>query len=124
METYTADVLNVLYAYGVFVLVYLANILFSLYVNIEMLNQAFDKYKLGQAIKKAVVLVVATLMLVVAIDTIMIYFSNYIPELSEELKNAVTVAAIVATIGRSALKYLVEAYGTFQRILDGNSLKE
>ena len=124
MEMYTADVINVLYAYGVFVLVYLANILFSLYVNIEMLNQAFDKYKLGQAVKKAVVLVIATLMLVIAVDTIMIYFSSYIPELSEELKNAVTVVAIVATIGRSALKYLVEAYGTFQRILDGNSSKE
>lgn len=117
MEVFTTDALNVLCAYGVFVLVYIANILFSLYLNIEVLNFEFNKYKLGQSIKKAVVLVLATLMLVVAIDAVAAYFSSYIPELNEELRNTVTVLAIVSTIGRAALKYTVEAYNTFTSIL-------
>lgn len=118
MEIYTADVLNVLYAYGVFVLVYIANILFSLYLNIEVLNETFDKYRIGQSIKKAVVLVVATLMLVIAIDTVLLYFNSYVPKLSEELQATVTVATIIVTIGRAALKYLIEAYSTFREILE------
>lgn len=118
MEIYTADVLNVLYAYGVFVLVYVANILFSLYLNIEVLNETFDKYRIGQSIKKAVVLVVATLMLVIAIDTVLLYFNSYVPELSEELQATVTVATVILTIGRAALKYLIEAYSTFKKILE------
>lgn len=117
MEVFTTDALNVLCAYGVFVLVYIANILFSLYLNIEVLNFEFNKYKLGQSIKKAVVLVSATLMLVVAIDAVAAYFSSYIPELNEELRNAVTVLAIISTIGRAALKYAIEAYNTFTSIL-------
>lgn len=118
MEIYTADVLNVLYAYGVFVLVYIANILFSLYLNIEVFHEAFDKYKIGRAIKKALVLVVATLMLVIAIDTVLLYFNSYVPELTEELQATVTVATIIVTIGRAALKYLIEAYSTFRKILE------
>lgn len=121
MEIYTADVLNVLYAYGVFVLVYIANILFSLYLNIEVLNESFNKYKIGQSIKKAFVLVIATLMLVIAIDAVLLYFNSYVPELSEELKATITVATIVVTIGRAALKYLIEAYSTFRMILEAKS---
>lgn len=121
MEIFTADMLSVVYAYGVYLLVYIANILFSLYLNIEVLNAGFDKYKFGQSIKKAIVLVLGTLMLVVAVDAVMAYFAGYIPELAEDVKNAVTIIAIVSTIGRAALKYLVEAYQTFQSILGSGS---
>lgn len=120
MKIYTADVLNVLYAYGVFVLVYVANILFSLYLNIEVLDESFNKYRIGQSIKKALVLVIATLMLVIAIDTVLLYFNSYVPELSEELQATVTVATIIVTIGRAALKYLIEAYSTFREILESS----
>ena len=119
MEIYTSDVLNVLYAYGVFVLVYIANILFSLYLNIEVFNEAFDKYKIGRAIKKALVLVVATLMLVIAIDTVLLYFNSYVPELTEGQRQAtVTVATIIVTIGRAALKYLIEGIALLRKILE------
>lgn len=122
MEMLKADILSVLLAYGVFLLVYIANILFSLYLNIEVLNENFDKYRLGQSVKKATVLVLATLMLVAAIDATMLYFSAYLPKLGEELKTIVTVIAIVATIGKAAIKYLIEAYSTFQKILGGKTV--
>lgn len=118
MKFIATDIASVMYAYGAFLLAYLANILFSVYLNVELLNHSFDKYKLGQSVKKAVVLIVATLMLVLAIDVIVAYFGAYIPELNEELQNLVTVAAIIVTIGRVALGYLVEAYNTFKNILE------
>ena len=109
MELYTADMLNVLYAYGVYLLVFVANVLFSLYLNIEVLHGVFDKSRIGLSIKKALVLVLGTLMLVLAVDAIMAYFSAYVPELADEVRKTVTVVAIVATIGRAAIKYLVES---------------
>lgn len=118
MKFLATDIISVVCAYGAFLLAYIANILFSLYLNIELLKHDFDKYKLGQSVKKAVVLVLATLMLVLAVDVIVVYFSAYIPELGEELKDVVTVVAIIATIGRSAILYLVEAYNTFKSILE------
>lgn len=118
MKLLTTDIMSVMYAYGAFLLAYIANILFSLYLNIELLNNSFDKHKLRQSIKKAAILVIATLMLVLAVDVIVMYFSAYIPELNEELKNLVTVVAVVVTIGRSAILYLVEAYSTFKSILE------
>ncbi|MCR0568377.1 hypothetical protein MKC54_09210 [[Clostridium] innocuum] len=124
MELYTADMLNVLYAYGVYLLVFVANVLFSLYLNIEVLHGVFDKSKIGLSIKKALVLVLGTLMLVLAVDAIMAYFSAYVPELADEVRKTVTVVAIVATIGRAAIKYLVEAYQTFQAILSVSDKKE
>ncbi|QNM12392.1 MULTISPECIES: hypothetical protein [Erysipelotrichaceae] len=124
MELYTADMLNVLYAYGVYLLVFVANVLFSLYLNIEVLHGVFDKSRIGLSIKKALVLVLGTLMLVLAVDAIMAYFSAYVPELADEVRKTVTVVAIVATIGRAAIKYLVEAYQTFQAILLVSDKKE
>ena len=124
MELYTADMLNVLYAYGVYLLVFIANVLFSLYLNIEVLHGVFDKSKIGLSIKKALVLVLGTLMLVLAVDAIMAYFSAYVPELADEVRKTVTVVAIVATIGRAAIKYLIEAYQTFQAILSVSDKKE
>lgn len=124
MEIYTADMLNVLYAYGVYLLVFVANVLFSLYLNIEVLHGVFDKSKIGLSIKKALVLVLGTLMLVLAVDAIIAYFSAYVPELADEVRKTVTVVAIVATIGRAAIKYLVEAYQTFQAILSVSDKKE
>lgn len=118
MNIYTADALSVLFAYGVFMLVYVANILFSLYLNIEVFNEVFNRYKLGQSLKKAAVLIIATLMLVIAIDTMLLFFGQYVPELSEELQTTITVATVLLTIGRAALKYLVEAYDTFRSILE------
>lgn len=124
MELYTADMLNVLYAYGVYLLVFVANVLFSLYLNIEVLHGVFDKSRIGLSIKKALVLVLGTLMLVLAVDAIMAYFSAYVPELADEVRKTVTVVAIVATIGRAAIKYLVEAYQTFQAILLAGDKRE
>lgn len=114
----TTDFLSVIYAYGIFLLVYVANILFSLYLNIEVLNQSFDRYKFGQSVKKGIVFVLATLMLVAAIDTTSYYLSAYIPELTEELQGVVTVVAVITTIGRACIKYLTEAYATFKNILE------
>lgn len=117
MKILTGDLLSVIYAYGAFLLAYSANILFSLYLNIELLKQDYSKEKMLKSLKKAIILVLATLMLVIAVDVVAIYFSVFIPTLNDEIREAVTVVAIIATIGQAALLYIIEAYRTFKNIL-------
>lgn len=114
----TRDMLSVVYAYGAFILAYGANILFSLYLNVELLKQAYSKEKWVKSVKKAVVLVLATLLLVLSVDVVTAYFSAFIPSLSEDIKGVATVVAIIATIGQAALQYVIEAYTTFRKILE------
>lgn len=119
METLRLDLIIVGFAYIVFMLGYLANMLFSLYDNMQIKGQAFDKTIMKTSIKKAVTLVLATFALVVAVDVAMIFLSAYVPELADKAKDTVTVLMVVGTIGRAALKYIVEAYNTFANVLNG-----
>ena len=119
METLRLDLINVGYAYVVFALAYTANILFSLYYNIKMGGYDFNKYMLWDSIKKAAVFVLATFALVVAVDAAMIYLAEYAPQISAEAKDTVTIIMVISTIGRAALKYIIEAYNTFANILNG-----
>lgn len=119
METLRLDLIIVGFAYIVFMLGYLANMLFSLYDNMQIKGQAFNKEIMKTSIKKAVTLVLATFALVVAVDVAMIFLSAYVPELADKAKDTVTVLMVVGTIGRAALKYIVEAYNTFANVLNG-----
>lgn len=119
METLRLDLLNVSYAYIVFLLAYAANILFSIYYNVKINGEDFNKYTLLTSIKKAAVFVVATFALVVAVDAAILYFATYVPELSDMIKDTVTVLMVASTIGRAAIKYIVEAYNTFTNVLNG-----
>lgn len=119
MELLKMDLLSVSYAYMVFALAFTANILFSLYYNIKVDGQDFNKYLLWSSIKKAFVFIVATFMLVVAVDAIVLFFALYAPEMSDSVQQAVSVLMVVSTIGRAALKYIIEAYNTFVNVLNG-----
>lgn len=119
MDVLKIDLLNVCYAYGVFLLAYIANILFSIYYNVKINGEDFNKYTLLNSLKKAVVFVLATLALVVAVDAAITYFAAYVPELSDVVRDTVTVLMVTGTIGRAAIKYIAEAYNTFINVLNG-----
>lgn len=119
MEILKTDILLVLQFYGVFLLAYSANVLFSLYLNINIHGEDFNKYRLLNAFKKAFVFVIATLLLVIAVDLIAVYLINILPDAGNEIKNMINMITIIATIGRASLKYLTEAYQTFQNVLNG-----
>lgn len=118
MEQLTLDLLRVIYAYGVFILAFTANILFSLYFNIAMKHQKFDRQRLWTSLKKACVFIIATEMMVVAIGIAGVYFTLFIPELSEQLQTSLSIMMVIATIGRASLNYLIEAYQTFSNVLN------
>lgn len=122
MDAITSDLLTVLYAYLVFLLSFIANMLFSMYLNIEVIGFKFDKQKILKSIKRALIVLLGTFALVIAVDAAAIYFAKYIPELNDQIKDLATVVMVIATIGRAALKYIKEAYTTFVSILDSKKI--
>lgn len=118
MDDIWLDLLNIGYAYFVFLMAYVSNMLFSLYFNIKVKGDDFNRFLLLESFKKATIFVLATFFLVISVEISLIYFGNYIPELSKTLNNLVNIVMVVSTIGRAAIKYIVEAYNTFAKVLN------
>ena len=112
------DLIAMLVFYGVFILAYASNVVFSIYQNMELLNQQFDKKKFFQGILKCLVFVLGSLLLVLAIDFATYVFNRY-GIIGEGIDTVVTVVMLLATIGTAAIKYIKEAYDTFSAILNG-----
>lgn len=112
------DLVAILVFYGVFILAYASNIVFSIYQNMELLNQQFDKKKFMQGILKCLVFVLGSLLLVLAIDFATYVFNKY-GIIGEGIDTIVTVVMLLVTIGTATIKYIQEAYETFKTILEG-----
>lgn len=115
------DITAMLVFYGVFIMAYASNTVFSIYKNIEVLNQEFDKKKFMQGFLKCLVFVLGSLLLVLSIDFATYVFNRY-GFIEEGIDTIVTVVMLLATIGTATIKYIKEAYETFSAIL--NSGKE
>ena len=113
-----SDMIAILVFYGVFVLAYASNIVFSIYQNMELLNQEFDKKKFIQGIKKCLVFVLGSLLLVLSIDFATYVFNEY-GIIGEDIDTIVTIVMLLVTIGTATIKYIQEAYETFSAILHG-----
>ena len=84
-----ADLSMVLVCYAILLLAFASNVVLSLYHNINITGEHFDAKRLWQGVKKALVLVIGTMLMV------------------------------AATIGVAAWRYIKDAYSTFINILNG-----
>ena len=74
--TLKLDLGMILVCYAVLLLAFTSNVVLSLYYNISMSKEKFDKKRLLLGFKKAVVLVVGTLLLVIAIDAVTLLLAD------------------------------------------------
>ena len=74
---------------------------------------------LWQGVKKALVLVFGTMLMVAAVDAATTLLTQYVPDINEQVHDLITVAMIAATIGVAAWRYIKDAYSTFINILNG-----
>lgn len=116
------DMIAMMVFYGVFVLAYTSNIVFSIYQNINVLHQQFDIKRLIQGIVKCLIFILGSLLLVLAIDFATYVFNAY-GIIGEGIDSIVTVVMLLATIGVATIKYINEAYETFKAILTGETKK-
>ena len=79
------DLQLVILCFAVLILSMGANIVLSLYYHIEINKEAFDKRKIFYSGKKALILMLGTILMVIAIDSAGTLLAPYLPEVLKEI---------------------------------------
>jgi hypothetical protein len=107
---------------GIFVLAYASNMCFSLYYNIKMLNQQFDKQRLIDSGFKIGTFSLGTVLLVISITTLPLFADKIgyqIPSEYEELLSNLTILVVFVL---ATCKYAFEALGKMKLILSSDKV--
>ncbi|MBK5254044.1 MAG: hypothetical protein JJE03_06275 [Peptostreptococcaceae bacterium] len=97
-------------------LLWLSNLILSLYYNIKGLGEAFDKFQFKEGLYKILTLVLGTLILTVGIVALLEYVSatGYI---IEGLADGISLVAIISIYGSACVYYGAQAITTLKDIL-------
>lgn len=115
---------NVGIGMALFIVAYLANVCFSLYVNCKILGQKFDKNKLINSVLKIFSFGVGTALLCVSITTIPIFATTVGFIIPEEYATVFENLVIIGIFIISSCKYVMEAFNKMKNILDNQSKKD
>lgn len=118
IELLKANLCNVVQAMLIFVCAYLANMCFSLYLNIKILKQPFDKNKILTSLIKAVVFIVGLTLLTSVITVLPIFAEMMGWEIPAEFTEIFSGMVIVFTFLYVSAKYTFEAVQKFMQILN------
>lgn len=106
-----------------FIMAYVSNMALSLYYNIKILKQPFDKNKLIDSGLKVVAFGVGTALLCVCITTIPAFANHVGFVIPEEYSAVFQDLAILAVFITSSLRYVIESYNKFTKILKTSSVE-
>lgn len=111
------NLINIGWVMLIFLCAYLSNVAFSLYYNIKILLQPFDKQKMINSGLKVVTFVVGLTLLCVAITTLPIYADQLGWAIPEEYTEIFADLVIVGAVLMVSCKYIAEAFTKFKAIL-------
>jgi len=101
-----------------FVAVYVANVLFSLYYNIEILKQEFDINRIKQSVLKVATFIGGLTLLVVSITAFPVFAELVGWTIPDEYRELLGIAVIFGAVFVPTLKYLRKAYDKMNKILN------
>ena len=105
-----------------FLVSYLSNMTFSLYYNIKILSQQFDKNKIINSALRVASVTVGLALLCIAITTIP-EFATYVGlKIPTEYTEIFSNLAILTLFVISSCKYVAEAYNKFKKILETSKI--
>lgn len=117
LEAILNNLINIGWAMLIFLAAYLSNVAFSLYYNIKVLLQPFDRNKaINSALKVAAFLVGLTL-LCVSITTLPLFANQVGWAIPEEYTDIFADLVIIGAVLMVSCKYIVEAFTKFKAIL-------
>lgn len=111
------NLINIGWAMLIFLCAYLSNVAFSLYYNIKVLLQPFDKQKMINSGLKVATFVVGLTLLCVAITTLPIYADQLGWAIPEEYTEIFADLVIVGAVLMVSCKYITESFTKFRAIL-------
>lgn len=114
---YNYNLINIGWAMLIFLCAYLSNVAFSLYYNIKILLQPFDKQKMINSGLKIATFVLGLTLLCVAITTLPIYADQLGWAIPAEYTEIFADLVIVGAVLMVSCKYIAEAFAKFKAIL-------
>lgn len=102
----------------IFLCAYLSNVAFSMYYNIKILLQPFDKQKIINSGLKIAVFIIGLTLLCLAVTTLPLFASMIGWEIPAEYTDIFSDLVIIGAVLMVSCKYIVEAFTKFKAILD------
>lgn len=118
IENILQNLINIGYAMLIFLAAYLANVAFSLWYNIKIQHETFNKNKLIAGGLKALTFIVGLTLLCVAITTLPLFANQVGWSIPEEYANIFTDLVIIGAVLLVSCKYIKEAFTKFTAILN------
>lgn len=106
-----------------FLVAYISNMAFSLYYNIRMLKENFDKNKIVDSAIRISVIVVGLTLLCIAITTLPQFVTYVGLTIPQEYADIFSNLAVLTLFVTSACKYVLEAYTKFKKILEKGDIE-
>lgn len=124
IELLKANLCNVAQAMLIFLCAYVANMCFSLYLNLKILNEPFDKNRILTSLIKAAVFIVGLTLLTSVITVLPIFAEMMGWEIPQEFTDIFSGMVIVFTFLYVSAKYTFEAVQKFMQILNYTKANE
>ena len=118
------NLINIGWAMLIFLCAYLSNVAFSLYYNIKVLLQPFDRQKMINSGLKVATFVVGLTLLCVAITTLPLFAEQLGWAIPEEYTDIFADLVIVGAVLLVSCKYIKEAFTKFNAILQAKGEDE
>lgn len=117
-EAILNNLINIGWAMLIFLAAYLSNVAFSLYYNIKVLLQPFDRNKAINSALKVTAFVVGLTLLCVSITTLPLFADQLGWAIPEEYSEIFADLVIVGAVLLVSCKYIKEAFTKFKAILE------
>ena len=117
------NLINIGWAMLIFLSAYLANVAFSLWYNIKIQRQSFDKSKLIASALKVLTFVVGLTLLCVAITTLPLFATQVGWTIPDEYTDIFADLVIIGAVLLVSCKYIKEAFEKFTAILNSAKLE-
>lgn len=117
LDAVLKNLIDIGWAMLIFLAAYLANVAFSLYYNIRILLQPFDKNKAINSALKVAAFVVGLTLLCVSITTLPLFAEQLGWAIPEEYTDIFADLVIVGAVLMVSCKYIAEAFTKFRAIL-------
>lgn len=117
------NLINIGWAMLIFLSAYLANVAFSLWYNIKIQRQSFDKSKLIASALKVLTFVVGLTLLCVAITTLPLFATQVGWTIPDEYTDIFADLVIIGAVLLASCKYIKEAFEKFTAILNSAKIE-
>ena len=112
------NLINIGWAMLIFMCAYLSNVSFSMYYNIKILMETFDKAKLMNSALKIAAFICGLTLLCMAITTLPHFADQVGWVIPAEYSDIFSDLVIIGAVLMVSCKYIVEAFTKFKAILD------